>query len=799
MKKLSIPLGTLSLLFMILSCIRVPDLHVAEHSLLPKMAPPVTLQSDSTVIVLADYFRQPQLIDSVVTDPSVKSAFSADSALLILKPATQKIPLLSVLEVWAQGTSYSILLKRSPEVWVNVTFQSKGKEYKKVQLAGQMNDWNPARCNFKQTDGTWEGFLFLFPGNYQYKLVLDGKWVTDPGNSDSASNGIGGYNSVLRAGNLSSPRLPFLYAKESAENHLLIGGIEKATDIFIFWQNYLLPQSFLESDTSGLIVHLPNNAKQVERSFLRVWAGNETGLSNDLLIPLHYGQVVTNHEELSRSDRETLILYFLMIDRFRNGNPENDIPVKDPEVDPRLNYQGGDLKGILEKLDEDYFTNLGVNAIWISPLTQNPLTAFREFPKPHRKYSGYHGYWPITLTTVDSRFGVSDDLKNLVKEAHRKDISVILDFVSHHVHQDYPLLKEHPDWMTPVDLPNGKKNIRIWDEYRLSTWFDIFLPTLDLSKPEVYELVSDSAAYWISEYELDGFRHDATKHVPEIYWRTLTRKLDSILEPENRSFFQIGETFGSRKLIASYINPGMLDAQFDFNLYWEIRNAFALDQTSFRDLHIALLQSLSFFGSHHLMGNITGNQDMARFISYAGGALRMNEDDREAGWKRDIQIKDPIAYRKLASLMAFNMTIPGVPVIYYGDEYGMPGANDPDNRRMMKFDGLTVQEQQMLDITRKLTHLRSQNLSLLYGDFLPLKISDKIYVYLRTYLDQAVLVAFNKHSSSKTVELTLPPQFGKAQFVPQFGSSILIKGRSASLSLPANSFEILTKKSQPIE
>jgi len=782
-----------SLMMVIISCNRAPGLMIPEQPLINKLAPPVSMNNDSTIIVLADYISQPTRIDSAVTDSSLSCIFSSDSSQLIIRQAAKKIPPISVLTLWAGGYPCSILLKRSPEVWANVTYDPRMQPCKTVQLAGQMNDWNPEKNTFTQKDSVWEGFLLLFPGNYQYKLVVDGTWIIDPGNPDSAANGIGGYNSVLRAGNLMSSTIPSIFTAETIEQSIRIGGLEKATDWIVFWQNYQLPPTFLQPDSAGLIIRIPGNAAGIKRSYIRVWASNEKGSSNDLLIPLTYGQVVTNPEELSRTDKETLILYFMMVDRFRNGDTLNDQPVVDPDLDPRVNYQGGDLRGIMDKLDSNYFTNLGVNALWISPVTQNPLTAFREFPAPHRMFSGYHGYWPISLTAIDTRFGNAAEMKKLVKEAHNKDISVILDFVAHHVHEDYPLLKDHPDWITSIDLPGGRKNLRIWDEQRLTTWFDSFLPTFDLSKPEVYELVSDSAAYWIEEYQLDGFRHDAAKHVPQIFWRTLTRKLDSILKPQNRSIYQIGETFGSRELIGSYINPGMLDAQFDFNLYWEIRNAFAFDNTSFRDLNISLLQSLAFFGSHHLMGNITGNQDMARFISYASGALRMNEDDREAGWKRNIQIVDTTGYRKLASLMAFNMTIPGVPVIYYGDEFGMPGANDPDNRRMMKFDDLSTHEQTMLGITRKLAHMRSSNLALIYGDFIPLNVTDKTYAYLRTYFDQAVIVVFNKTDRKMDVEFTIPDHLDKRQFIHQFGSSYTINDLTISLSLPANSFEILIK------
>jgi glycosidase len=309
-------------------------------------------------------------------------------------------------------------------------------------------------------------------------------------------------------------------------------------------------------------------------------------------------------------------------------------------------------------------------------------------------------------------------------------------------------------------------------------------------------MVSDSATFWIKEYKLDGFRHDAAKHVPENYWRMLTKKLnEQVMVPEERYVYQIGETFGSRDLVGSYINPGMLDAQFEFNLYWDVKWAFATDWFSFRDLNYSLMQTFSYYGEHNLMGNITGNQDMSRFISYASGALSPNEKDVEAGWSRDIHVKDTIGYQRLASLQAFNMTIPGIPVIYYGDEFGMPGAGDPDNRRMMKFDSLNRHEQWLKETTSKLAKLRSASLPLIYGDFKTLKVTDQSYVYIRSYFDKAVIVFFNKDNDRKKIEIEVPDRFRDAEWVAQFGKQLSREGNKLILEIPGSSFEIL--KNQP--
>jgi glycosidase len=191
------------------------------------------------------------------------------------------------------------------------------------------------------------------------------------------------------------------------------------------------------------------------------------------------------------------------------------------------------------------------------------------------------------------------------------------------------------------------------------------------------------------------------------------------------------------------------------------------------------------------MGNITGNQDMSRFISFASGALSFTEDDHEAGWKRDVEVKDTIGYRKLASLMAFNMTIPGIPVIYYGDEYGMPGAGDPDNRRMMKFDSLNLHEKNLLAITSKLANMRRTSMPLVYGDFTTLRVSEKVFIYMRSYFDKAVIVVFNKDRNSKKIEVDIPERYVKSLFISNFGNKVSSEKGKVSLTLNGNSFEIL--------
>ncbi len=197
----------------------------------------------------------------------------------------------------------------------------------------------------------------------------------------------------------------------------------------------------------------------------------------------------------------------------------------------------------------------------------------------------------------------------------------------------------------------------------------------------------------------------------------------------------------------------MLDAQFDFNLYDAEVSTFAKNETSFERLANTLQQGLNYYGSHHLMGNISGNQDKARFISYASGDVSFEEDAKKAGWTREITMSDTTAYKKLAQLQAFNLSVPGIPVIYYGDEYGSIGGNDPDNRRWMKFENLNNQETQLKNTVTSLVNKRRNSMALQYGETKILRADKEVMIIERNYFTEEVYVVFNKTNKAQDINV----------------------------------------------
>lgn len=540
-----------------------------------------------------------------------------------------------------------------------------------------------------------------------------------------------------------------------------------------FVQNRLLSEDAVKEQQDGTFdLDLSSLPKQKGRSYLRVFACNDSVLLNDLLIPLENGEPVTSAEELTRHDANAQILYSLLVDRFNNGNTANDAPLNIPDVDARVDYKGGDLKGVTAKIQDGFFDSLGINTLWISPITQNPKDAWGQYDNPKTKFSGYHGYWPIYNTKIDDRMGTDAELKELLATAHEHGINVILDYVANHMHINSPTLKAHPDWITDSILPDGRRNFELWDEARLTTWFDKHIPTLDLERQEVCEAMTDTALYWIDKYDFDGYRHDACKHIPLNYWRMFTHKMKT--RYPDRSLWMIGETYGDNELIGSYVKTGMLNAQFDFNVYHTAIDVLGKDGESMKSIAKTIDESLASYGAHHTMGNISGNHDKTRFISLAGGAVSWDEDGKAAGWHRQIGVtanadstRERIAFQKALLLEVLNLTIPGVPCIYQGDEYGQCGANDPDNRRMMRFSGLTANEQWLLGQTKYLTHLRRSSMPLLYGDYRQLYVDDNVLVFSRTYLGQEVVVALNKGAQSVSLDVK-----GRNIDIPAYGYTI---------------------------
>lgn len=749
----------------------------------------ILLHQGENVIYMEDYINDFAGIDSIYYDGK-NYTYNKEQKTLIIKG--DNLAPISQIKISKQGNIYNIICKKPNKLITEIEFDPQGKEYISVSIAGDFNSWNPTTNILNNESGLWKTSLSLDEGIYQYQIVADEKWMNNSVSGDTASNGIGGYNTILMVKESDSVDPLRLETDSFDDKNITICCSMKPDKMFILWQNQIIPIDLNNFKGNKYQIEIPEESKNLSRSYIRVYATVLNKISNDILIPLNSGKVLYSTTDVLRTDKFANIMYFVLVDRFYNGNTSNDKKVNDPRVDDKSNYQGGDLFGLLQKIKDGYFENLGVNCIWVSPIFRNPDEAYQEFPEPHRYFSGYHGYWPVSSTEIDYRFGNDSIFEAVVENVHNDNMNIILDFVANHVHKNHTLYQSHKDWATELNLPDGRQNIRLWEEQRLTTWFDTFLPSWDFAKPEVTDTISEYAMYWIGKFNIDGFRHDATKHIPEVFWRTLTKKIKS--KYPDKSIYQIGETFGSRELIGNYIGSGMMDGQFDFNLYFDARNAFSVSDVDFRNLSLSLKSSFDYYGYHNLMGNISGNHDLIRFISFADKSVLPGEDDKEAGWSRKIKVENESSYKKLQCLQAFILSIPGIPCLYYGDEIGLPGVGDPDNRRMMKFTDLSQYEQETKDIVSKLIKIRKNNIEFLLGSTTVIIAQKNTLVIKRKYFGKESYIIFNQSDSAKEINLPKNIISNISLFTKNFDSKITELSSSIQISLKPYSFEILIKK-----
>ena len=719
---------------------------------------PVRAGATETALLLQDWLMPGQDVGSVMyhPGPGVGIALNMEYGLATL-PSPPASGLGHVVLQTGENTIHVPVLGKGERAVQAVYVPEQGQLPEHVQFVGDATGWTPKDAT-PMDDGTWTFDLVLLPGSHPYQWVVDGEWQLDSQNPISVSNGMGGRNSALV---LDTPEAPTLGAR--AQDSKVFLSTDGPATVLVMMDNDVV---HFGNHDDAVVIPLSLEGDAVGRRHLRAWAAHNGGISQDLLLPVEGNNVVTKVSQLDRSDWHTSTMYFLMVDRFTDGEPNNNEPVEDADIQPEANHHGGDLQGVAQRLRSGYFQDLGMNTVWISPVTQNAEGAWGLWQDSTRtdvtsKFSGYHGYWPVSCTQVDRRFGSQGALEALTSSAHEQDMNVVLDYVANHVHEDHPLMNIHPDWTTDLYLPDGTMNTEKWDEHRLTTWFDTFMPTLDLERDEVSEVMSDSAAWWAYHSGIDGFRHDATKHIPESFWRKLTFKLKEAQQQTGTRMFQIGETYGSPDLIGSYLSSGMIDAQFDFNLYDKMVGAIAFEDGNWEDLVQTNLESLQAYGAHHLMGNITGNQDRPRFASLADGSLDPQEDTKFQGGTQDIEHNGDQGYAKMRLLMSYLMSVPGIPCVYYGDEIADVGGNDPDNRRMMRFDGLNEQERRTRDWTSIWAKLRSSHMAMLYGTTEFTLLSPEVLLVTRTYLDQQVHVALNRSGAPQSLDLTsLAPEDG---------------------------------------
>lgn len=468
-----------------------------------------------------------------------------------------------------------------------------------------------------------------------------------------------------------------------------------------------------------------------------------------------------NAPEIGAFDWRDSVMAFIFVDRFYDADPSNNCNV--PGVIPEAQYKGGDWKGVTQKINEGYFDRLGVNTLWLTVPLKNPTVAGGG--GDGRMYSGFHGYWPIDLEKYESCFGTREDLVALVTAAHAKGMQVLYDFAMVHVHSQSTLWQQHPDWFWSLSFNGGQctcddNGVCPWNQQGHRCWFADYLPHWNYTVAAARDYTVKQAVWLLEDTNADGFRLDAIKHVDDswlLQLRVETEKLAAKRSPRPRMYF-VGETydFGNRAYLKSFVDPATkLDGQFDFPLRLELMEAVVTRRSTMTALRNFVDSNDTFYGPNTLMSPWIGNHDLGRIIHMAEDTPMWGNpysDGKDRAFNNPPTVPNyRRPFERVANSFVFLLTSPGVPLIYYGDEIGLAGAGDPDNRRFMQWTGLSADQSWLRARVEVLGQLRRDLPALRRGTRTSISATDDTYLYSMSDGAETVYVAINRGDSEETV------------------------------------------------
>jgi glycosidase len=490
-------------------------------------------------------------------------------------------------------------------------------------------------------------------------------------------------------------------------------------------------------------------------------------------------------------------LYLIMTDRFAEGNAAND-PTGDDRAAAR-GWHGGDLSGIEQHLD--YLKQLGVTAVWTTPVASNGAMPV-----------AYHGYAATDLYTVDPHFGTLADYQHLSDALHARGMKLIIDLVPNHIGVKHPWVLDPPapDWLHGTlehhsavksdfyQLLDPHAPPQAWRDIT-DGWFTDDMPDLNQQNPLVASYLIQNALWWVETANLDGIRLDTFPYVDRAFWHNFHATLHSVYP----HLTTVGEIFHRDPEVTSYFAGGLahegidtgLDTPFDFPVYFALRDVLAHDKPM-TELAAVLRQDALYPHPERLVPFI-GNHDTTRFLTEAG---------------------DSVPRLKLA--LGLLVALRGMPELYSGDEIGMEGGNDPDNRRdfpggfpgdthnAFTGAGRTSTEQEIFAWTSEMLALRASHPALKTGLEQDLFADDEVFAFVRTAEAEdcspshkhdsgakRLLIVVNKAAKSKSLDLPVEDTAlaGCTEFqaiAPATGTAPVVGGGKLHIEEPAESISV---------
>jgi glycosidase len=415
------------------------------------------------------------------------------------------------------------------------------------------------------------------------------------------------------------------------------------------------------------------------------------------------------------------IIYQIFPDRFANGDSDNDPPNVHPwGAEPTLwHFQGGDLQGVLQHFD--YLLDLGVTTLYFNPIF---------------KATANHRYNTYDYMVIDPRLGTLEDFQALLRHAHKHGVRILLDGVFNHCGRGFFAFNDvlenqehshYKEWFHIKRFPVRAYGPGKAEDYL--AWWDIkSLPKFNTDNPDVRQYLMEVARHW-TEQGIDGWRLDVPNEIDDdSFWAEFYEVVKGI----NPGAYLLGEIWD---VDPRWVGAGHFDGLTNYPLRQALR-AFLLDQSLSPSAFLAEVERITAaYPWEHTLANVSllGSHDTRRLWRLCDGHV-----DR------------------ILSLYFLVFTLPGVPHIYYGDEVGLDGGKDPDNRRAFPWDPARWNERVRQGV-KDLISLRRRSSALRRGRFKMLAADDALgtLAFLRGSREERVLVALNRSPEGVQWTLTL--------------------------------------------
>ena len=372
----------------------------------------------------------------------------------------------------------------------------------------------------------------------------------------------------------------------------------------------------------------------------------------------------------------------------------------------------GDLRGIIEHLD--HVQNLGIDVLYMTPVF---------------KSNSSHKYDTIDYYQIDPSFGTTEDLRELVQEAHKRGMKIVMDAVFNHTGREFFAFEDimekgekskYLDWYYIEKFPLKSERGEI-PNYKCFGYYG-GMPKLNLKNPEVEKFITDVACYWIKECNIDGWRMDVGDEISHYFWKNFRRAVKAV----KKDILIIGEIW---HYAGDFLEGDEWDTVMNYPFYLNLIDLLADEKIQVSQF----IQNLGYLKGrlnkkcYPLMWNLIDSHDTARF-------LHLCNDNK----------------KKQHLAAAFQLLLPGMPMIYYGDEYAMPGANDPDCRRGMYWDE-EYQDKEMYEWYKRLIQVRKSHACIVEGELAGIVTEDEegTIVLIRKNGEETIAMIFNCSSSAK--------------------------------------------------